>query len=398
MEKYTDISKKYLFQDKKKSLYTIIGCALVAMIIFAFLNTLFNYFRRAQQLAREENDWEICIYNDDKDTAEAIINESFVRSALMGEAVNQNVYYITKTVTANSVFINVKNIHKIRTYGEYLKKTYNVDIDYNDEILSAYLVDRNSSLWIAIIFSIFIAYVFAIIGIGIIRNSISIAAIERLKDYGEMRCIGATKRQIKNIVFHEVAVLESLGILAGIAAGFLISIFLSFKFKYPVSFNFIPAIIVAVCFYFDLIFVVDEGTKKIVKISPVEAVRGHYTIKQSKAVRQYSGIWGLLFGIEGSYAYKNLRRNRMRYFKSIAAISFGIAATVVIMNNMSYIFRFENDLKNRIGYFQGYEEGVARPYYSVEKVKANLISPDEIRELRKKAGVEEVKYLYMTYV
>ena len=83
-----------------------------------------------------------------------------------------------------------------------------MDIDYNDEILSAYLVDRNSSLWIATIFSIFIAYVFAIIGIGIIRNSISIAAIERLKDYGEMRCIGATKRQIKNIVFHEVAVLD----------------------------------------------------------------------------------------------------------------------------------------------------------------------------------------------
>ena len=233
MENYADISKKYLLKNKKRTILTIIGCALVAAILYAGLNSFNNWLLKQRADIRNEADWEILVYNDDKDTAEAIVNEDFVRSAKMGSAYSDAYYWLHETVTSNSLYLNVNNIRKVKKYGEYLHDRYGVEIAYNEYLLDTYLIDYTSEMWIAFVLCIFISYIFAIIGIGIIRNSISISAIERLRDYGEMRCIGATKRQIKAIVFRESIIQEGIGVAAGITAGYLIS--LIFCIRYMLS-------------------------------------------------------------------------------------------------------------------------------------------------------------------
>lgn len=400
MEKYTDITKKYIKANFRRTVLTTIGCALVAMVIYAFLNSFNNYILAERQSLREITgyDWEILVYNDSKEVAEAIVNESFVRSASMGDTFETTEYLSDDAVTSNSIYLNVKNIYKVRKYGEYLQNTYGVTIRYNEDVLNMYLIDFDGDMWLAVLFGIFISYIFAIIGIGIIRNSISIAAIERLRDYGEMRCIGATKSQVRRIVFRESLIQEGVGVLAGIILGYIISIFFCLRYDFPIGFHIVPAIMVAACFLFDLYFVVSESTKKIISVQPVDAVRGNYRIKLGRVRRERSGLWSLIFGVEGAYAYKNVRRNRLRFIKSVAAISFGIATVVVISNSVGFMLNFTDKMNNVFGYYQDYLEGASEPFYTKDEVKSTLYSPDQIRAIRDTDGIKEINYIYMTKV
>ena len=400
MEKYTDISKRYIKANVRRTVLTTIGCALVAMVIFSFLNTFSNYVLKERENIRNYPgyDWEILVYNDSKEVAEAIVNESFVRSAAMGDTYETTEYMADDAVTANSVYLNVKNIYKVRKYGKYLENTYGVTITYNESVINMYLVDIHGDMWLSVLFCIFISYVFAIIGIGIIRNSISIAAIERLRDYGEMRCIGATKNQVRRIVFRESFIQESIGVAVGIIAGYIISVLFCLRYDMPIGFHIAPVIMVAACFLFDLYFVVRESTKKIVSVQPVEAVRGNYRIKLGRVRREFSGIWGFLFGVEGAYAYKNVRRNRLRFVKSVAAISFGIATVVVVSNTVGYMLSFTHKMEKMFGYYQDYLEGASEPFFTKDEVKSTLYSPDKIKAIREVKGIEEVNFIYMTKV
>lgn len=396
MENYTDISKKYLAKNRKRSLYTILGCALVAAVLFAILNSFNNWWISWREAIREDADWEILVYNNDKDIAESVVNEDFVRSAMMGSAYSEEGYYKNEDVTVNSVYLNVKNIYKVKKYGEYLRDKYSVRIDYNEELLDTYLINRSGSAWIAFIICIFISYIFAIIGIGIIRNAVSISAIERLKDYGEMRCIGATKRQIRAIVFRESIIQEGIGVAAGITAGYLISLIFCIRYMLPLGFHILPAVMVAVCFLFDLYFVINENTKKITSVQPVDAVRGNYRIRLGKTKHTGRSIWGLIFGVEGAYAYKNVKRNRLRFIKSVAAIAFGIATVVLIGGIIGYLLEYVRLSDERYGYYQEYREGAVYPFYTKDEVRATLWSPDQVRALKNIRGVEDLSYVYKT--
>jgi ABC-type transport system, involved in lipoprotein release, permease component len=398
MENYTDISKKYVMQNRKRSILTIIGCALVAAVLFAFLNSFNNFILKERIDIRSSvsSNWEILVYNDDKDIAEAIINEDFVRSASMGSAHENSVYMLDDGASSNSIFLNVKNIYKVRKIGKYLQDTYQVDIEYNEYLLSMYLIDFTGDMWLAVLFGIFISYIFAIIGIGIIRNSISISAIERLKDYGELRCIGATKGQIRSIVFRESLIQEGIGVSSGILLGYIVSIFFCLRYSLPLKFHIVPALMVAVCFLFDLFFVVNESTKKIIRVQPVDAVRGNYRIKTGRLRRLRSGLWGLIFGVEGDYAYKNVKRNKLRFFKTIAAISFGIATVVVVGGTVRYMMGYVENVEDAYGYYQDFLEGSSKPFYDKDMVKSTLYSPDQIRAIKNSKGVDEISYLYMT--
>ena len=394
MENYTDISKKYLMKNRKRSLYTIVGCALVAAILFAILNSFNNWWISWRTGIRERADWEILVYNDDKDTAESIVNEDFVRSAMMGSAYSSEGYSKNEDVTVNSVYLNVRNIYKVKKYGTYLQDKYSVRIDYNEELLDTYLVNRTGSAWLAFIMGIFISYIFAIIGIGIIRNTVSISAIERLKDYGEMRCIGATKRQIRAIVFRESIIQEGIGVAAGITVGYLISLIFCIRYALPIGFHILPAVMVAVCFMFDLYFVINENTKKITSVQPVDAVRGNYRIRLGRTRPTGRSIWGLIFGVEGAYAYKNVKRNRLRFIKSVAAIAFGIATVVLIGGIIGYLLEYVRLSNEEYGYYQEYREGAVYPFYTKDEVRATLWKPDQVRALQNIRGVEDVSYVY----
>ncbi|MBR6402087.1 MAG: ABC transporter permease [Eubacterium sp.] len=401
MEDYRQLGTKYLSQNKKRSIITVLGCFIVAAGLYMFLNSMFCWVEKWRMDARKVNDSEISVLTEDKEIIEKIINEDFVSSSYLGKAYSWSEHDEANTVYSNVLHINVKEKFLIKYYSKYISKTYGVETKLNEDLAWTYCQDNEGTGYLVLLGGFFIAYILAIIGVGVLRNNISISALARVKDYGDLRCIGATKKQLKCIVFREAFLLETVGIIAGIFVGFILSIpiCLSPARQYPVGFHIIPVLFVVIAFYCDMFFAVDDGLKKVLSVSPSEAVRGNYRIKAKGVKRRSSGIWGLIFGVEGDYAYKNIKRNNGRFIKTIMAMVFGMIIVIVVCGWMSAFFKFYNNQNKIFGHYQQYivyhGPGSVDSY---EEQRADLYSPEALKTISNAKGVEDTKFIYMDTV
>lgn len=397
MEDYRELGNKYLKQNKRRVIITVIACAIVAACLYAFLNFMCNWIMAERARVRKENDFEIQILTDDKDKIAAIVNEDFVKSAYMGKAYSwdeskDNVY-------ANALSIDVKNPYLASYYNKYIQNTYDVKTVLNYELLWTYGIDNTSSLdlslgYIIILIGLFISYIFAIIGVGIIKGNVELAALERIKDYGNLRCIGATKKQVKAIVFREAFVIETIGVAVGILIGYLVSIPFCYSREYPIVFHVLPIVMILITFYFDLYFTIGDSIKKVIKISPIEALRGSFRIKDKRIRNRKKNIWTILFGIEGDYAYKNIRRNNSRFIKTVIAMAIGLGTVVFITGALGLVFNYSQNIYGDIGYFQQYLEADTFTTKNDDELKTQLYSPEAVKKISNTNGIGEAKYIY----
>ncbi|SFF48794.1 ABC-type antimicrobial peptide transport system, permease component [Paenibacillus algorifonticola] len=120
--------------------------------------------------------------------------------------------------------------------AKQLNREYSIDnlrIEYNNELLKLY----GKSTYEGVNKSFILAYaaVIAIIiicTIAVIYNIFHISVLERISQFGILRCIGATPSQIRKIVFKEATLLSLIGIPIGIFTG---TIFMKLLF-YNISF------------------------------------------------------------------------------------------------------------------------------------------------------------------
>ena len=79
-------------------------------------------------------------------------------------------------------------------------------------------MDLNNSL-IAIL--IFIIVLIIVATIAVIYNAFHISVLERISQFGTLRCVGASPSQIQNIVLKEAWILSLIGIPIGLVSGVL---------------------------------------------------------------------------------------------------------------------------------------------------------------------------------
>ena len=398
MENYKELGNKYLKINKKRSFITVLGCFIVAAGLFMLLNTLVCWVEKCRLDARKDDDYEIVILTEDKDIIEKIVNEKFVTSAYLGKVYSWVYEDDPNSVYSNVLHINVREKLLINYYSKYIAKTYGVETEMNELLAWTYCQDNEGIGYIMLLFGLFISLILAIIGVGVLRNNISISAMERVKDYGNLRCIGATKRQVKAIVYRESTVLETVGIVAGVFVGFLLSIPVcrSDKMQYPVGFHIIPVILLMIAFYGDMYFAVDDGLKKVLAVSPSEAVRGNYRIKAKGIKRRRSGIWSLIFGVEGDYAYKNIKRNNGSYIKTVSALVFGMVIVIVVCGWLGVFYKFYDHINTMYGYYQQYIECDTDRVSSYEEQRADLYSPEVLKKITSAKGIEDPKFIYQS--
>jgi putative ABC transport system permease protein len=173
--------------------------------------------------------------------------------------------------------------------------------------------------------------------IAVIYNSFQISVVERVKQFGLLRAVGATPKQMRRIVTREATFLSLIGIPLGLLCGIIAiyGIFLAFKLiAGDLSFPMQPVISPKV-----LVISAGVGLVSIYlstwlpaysagKISPLAAISSRTMITKDKIKRSKSGIIGKLFGFEGVLAEKNIKRNRKRY--RITVFSIVISVTLFI--------------------------------------------------------------------
>ncbi len=260
--------------------------------------------------------------------------------------IDESMIGANETVNASVVLNKVKN--SLYTHAEDLAKKNQIEIkkiEYNDDLLRYYGVTNNDNLS-STIYSL-TAVIMAIIIIGavsLIYNAFAISVSERSRHLGMLSSVGATKRQKRNSVLFEGAIIGLISIPLGIIAG-LGGMGITFWFINPMiqgSINGTGTLTVSVTPWSILIACVVSmmtifisaylPARKASKISAIDAIRQTADVKLTGKAVKTSMFMRKLFGIEAEIGLKNLKRNKRRYQATV----FSLVISIVLFLAVSF--------------------------------------------------------------
>ena len=185
----------------------------------------------------------------------------------------------------------------------------------------------------------------------LIYNSFSISVSERTKQFGILKSVGATKKQIMRTVFFEALALCAVAIPLGMIVGCLgigITLYLlrdSFSaflysgtdIKMSLVINVWGLVICsAVCLMTTLISSWIPA-RKAIKISPIDAIRQSADVKLRKKDIRFKKIIYKLFGFEGMLAAKNFSRNKKRYRSTVISLFLSVTLFISASSFCAYL-------------------------------------------------------------
>ena len=201
-----------------------------------------------------------------------------------------------------------------------------------------------------------------------IKNSFDISITEKIKQYGMLASIGATKKQIKRNVYYEAFILgligTPLGILCGELAAYVLMIVSSvllvdaMDMKLIFSFSWYAILFTVVLATITIYLSARKSAKRASKITPLVAIRNSEDIKiKSKKIKSPKFI-NKIFGIGGEIAYKNLKRSKKKYRTTVISIILCVATFIAVSSFISLAFKVVNiEYQNRkYNVTVGYEE------------------------------------------
>ena len=180
---------------------------------------------------------------------------------------------------------------------------------------------------------IFVIGIIVLATIFLIYNAINISVTERINQFGILRSIGATPKQIRNLVIREGIVMCLISIPFGVLAGF-IGVWTTVKIldtkiaqllgSGMLSVKFYPSIILfTVIIGIMTIFMASFGpARKAGKVSPISVIKGN---SENEKIKYYKGrLIRKVFSVEGWMAYKNIRKNGKRFTVTILSLSISL--------------------------------------------------------------------------
>ena len=228
------------------------------------------------------------------------------------------------------------------------------DIVLNTGLLQIEGAGVNSSyMRMLYLVGIVVLVIIIISSVFVIRNSFAISITERTRQYGMLSSIGATKKQIRKNVLFEGFVLGIIGIPSGIILGILVNWILSiilnklikniaedvtFIYSLPILAIIFSIILGTITIYFSC----RSSARRASKVSPIDAIRSSQDIKiKSKKVKSPK-IIKKIFGVGGTIAYKNLKRNKKKYRTTVISLVVSIFIFISVTSLVQYGFNISS--------------------------------------------------------
>ena len=281
-------------------------------------------------------------------------------------------------VTADIIGVNADVLNKyyygsfdneeelIKVHEELDKARYGTDFN---SYLIALETDpiRNSGIgnlgYVVIVVCIIIVFT----SVFCIKNSFDISITEKIKQYGMLRSIGATKKQIKSNVFYEATILGLIGIPLGLLLGFIASYILIIVcnillndlltggINMVLSYSVISYIVAILLGIITIYLSALKSARKASKISPIDSIRNSANLKLKSKKLKTPKLINKIFGVGGEISYKNIKRNKKSYRTTIVSLTISvlvfIALTYFMNAFMSEIKQEVNATEYNINYY-----------------------------------------------
>lgn len=246
---------------------------------------------------------------------------------------NQNVqnapmdFYYTMDSANNAIDFYNQMVGKVKIYE-------NTDLlmaqgAYNNDNFNLVLYSLAAILIAIIIFA----------SVALIYNAFAISVSSRTKQFGLLSSIGATKRQMKSMVFREAVFLSLIGIPIGILCGLggigVTLHFIGDKFsfmdvgadsvKMVMDFSPLSVIAAAIIAFITVLISAYIPSKRCASVTAIEAIRQNKDIKTGKHREiKTAKFLSKIFGFNGLLAQKYMKRDKKKYRTITASLAMSV--------------------------------------------------------------------------
>ncbi len=248
------------------------------------------------------------------------------------------------------VYYTVSNVRKIYSISEKYFKDDN--LKYHDDLLRFYgISDFGGFNTVLYGFAVVLIVIIMLGSISLIYNAFSISISERTKQFGLLKSIGATKKQVLRSVLFEALFLCSIGIPLGLLAGiggigitlwavnglFIQSFFIDNGIDLTLHLSLASILVAAVIGLITVLISAYIPAKRAAKKTAIEAIRQSGDIKIKAKKIKSSKLTYKLFGFSGMLANKNFKRNRKKYRSTVISLTMSIILFISASTFSTYI-------------------------------------------------------------
>ncbi|WP_152397166.1 ABC transporter permease [Paenibacillus guangzhouensis] len=214
----------------------------------------------------------------------------------------------------------------------------------NEELIRVLKPESNSSILAMLVIVVSIVVVATAV---VIYNAFQISVVERMKQFGLLRSIGATRKQIRQIVMREASVLAVIAIPIGIVCSILALAALQFIFIMllesgtSVSFFYIDWQIILISSLITLSAVMASSYYPAFfagRISPLLAISSRLSIRKESIKKQKKTVLKKPVSFPLTLALKNVKRNKNRYTITILSIIISSVLFITFSSIMNIAF------------------------------------------------------------
>ena len=263
--------------------------------------------------------------------------------------------------------------------GEISEYRYSINYELLKwESFNTNLGDSSLNMMIAV--AIIVIAIIILTSVYCIKNTFSISLTEKIKMYGMLSSIGATKKQIKKSVIQEGMILSLIGIPVGILVGILLVYILVIAVRGALSgildivvfkITLLPILISIILGIVTVYLSCLSAARKAKKITPLEAIKSSNDIKiKSKKIKSPK-IIKKIFGVGGVIAYKNLKRSKKKYRTTVISIAMSVFVFIASSTLINYAFEAMG------GYYKDYDYNIKFSSTSSDGQELKQILNDE---------------------
>ena len=271
-------------------------------------------------------------------------------------------------VTASILEVNKESFRKLEksdfdSEEDFNKVTDDVSKAKYEYNINSYLIDletnplSSSSVGELGVVVAIVCGIIVFTSIFCIKNSFDISIAEKTKQYGMLKSVGATKKQIRKNVLFEATILGLIGIPLGLILGMIASSILivisnlfigdmlARNLKLVLKFSWVAFAVSLVLGIVTIYLSALRSARKASKISPIESIRNSSEIKIKAKKLKTPKIIRKIFGIGGEISYKNLKRNKKKYRTTVISITVSVFVFIALSYFMNLAF---SEIKNEL--------------------------------------------------
>ena len=316
----------------------------------------------------------------------------------------------------NNAYIVLKNSKEFKTsFTEILGARDYQEVKEYPEKLKYQIFEENRELlrWEDFAFSdSTVSMLYAVVGVVLfvilftsvfcIRNSFAIATTEKIKMYGMLASVGATKKQIKHNVIFECMILGVIGIPLGIVSG-IFAVFvllqivnsligdqlLAFVDGLVFKVSLAPVILAIILGVITIYLSAISSARRASKVSPIENLRGLNETKLTSKKLKTPKFVSKFFKTGGVLAYKNLKRSKRKYRTTVTSISISIFIFITLNAFIVNAFDLSGD------YYKAYDYNITAQH--LDETENEELVFDKIEKLENIENKFKIYYCQRTF-